>query len=85
MADLMAFLLPEEDLPPLNRVACAVEKRPSAYKSRKAPVFDAWDKYEDETRTWLLREVKDVWCRFGYDQLLREERGTESPVRCKSR
>jgi hypothetical protein len=84
LVDLMAFLLPEKDLPSIERVGCAIEKRPTAYKSRKTPIFDAWDRYEPSTRDWLLREVKDVWCKFGYDQMLKEERGIESPVRCKS-
>lgn len=84
MANLMAFLLPERNLPSLDRIACAIDKRPSAYKSRKSPIFDAWDRYEDETRDWVLGQVKELWCKFGYDRLLKLERGIDSPIDCKA-
>lgn len=35
------------------------------YRSRKSPIFDAWDKYEEETRNYFLDLVKEPWCKFG--------------------
>lgn len=84
LAGLMTFLLPPEDLPSLDRLACAIRSRPTAYKFRRASIFDAWDRYEDETRDWILGQVKDVWCKFGYDQLLQQETASRSPIDCKA-
>lgn len=65
--DILTFLLPTEDLPTLEQVTCALELDSSKdpYQSRKSPVFDAWEHYEDETRLFVLEKVKPIWCRFG--------------------
>lgn len=51
-----------------------------AYKSRKAPAFASWDLWDEKVRTEVIVLVKEDWCKFGYDHLLREVRGRDTGV-----
>lgn len=61
--NMLSFLLPSNELPPLEQVACAIENDPrkDPYRSRKSPVFSAWDLFEPEVRDWYLELVKEEW------------------------
>lgn len=77
MMSLLSFLLPEEDLPGLDKLACMVESDPSheAYQRKaKTDDFAAWDSFEPELRSDLLARVRKSFCSLGYDKLLRKTR-----------
>ncbi|KAM0754968.1 UAA-domain-containing protein [Meredithblackwellia eburnea MCA 4105] len=83
LMSLLAFLLPSDDeLPSLSQIACALELDESreAYKSRKAPEFAAWSTWDPELRKEVLTLLKEPWCEFGYDHLLRKSFGTDTGV-----
>ncbi|SCZ98367.1 BZ3500_MvSof-1268-A1-R1_Chr3-2g06323 [Microbotryum saponariae] len=77
MMGLLAFLLPEEDLPSLESLACMVEHDESheAYHSRRASEFAAWDMFEPELRMDILLTVKRPFCMFGYEKVLERAKG----------
>lgn len=77
MMALLSFLLPEEDLPSLERLACMVEKDPSheAYKSARRSDFASWELWSPELRRDVLQVTKGPFCRHGYDRLLRDRLG----------
>ncbi|SGY84734.1 BQ5605_C009g05717 [Microbotryum silenes-dioicae] len=78
MMGLLAFLLPEEDLPSLESLACMVEHDESneAYHSRRASEFAAWDMFEPDLRMEILLTVKRPFCMFGYEKVLERAKGT---------
>ncbi|KAI5477180.1 hypothetical protein MNV49_006624 [Pseudohyphozyma bogoriensis] len=83
LLSLLSFLLPPDELPSLQQVACAMEQDESreAYKSRKAPEFASWNDWDSEYRNKLIRGVlKEGWCRHGYDVLLRNKLGRDTGV-----
>ncbi|GAA93841.1 uncharacterized protein L969DRAFT_92244 [Mixia osmundae IAM 14324] len=82
---LLAFLLPKEEMPSLQRISCSTElnAQREAYHSSKNPPFYTWDNYEPATRSWLINEVKLPWCKYGYEALLRKTRGV-SEIDCNS-
>ena len=82
---VLTFLLPNEKLPPLERLACTVElhEKAQAYHSSKAEIFSSWNNFSPKLRKAILEELKPVWCRFGYDQLAREQ-GLDTEVDCSS-
>ncbi|SCV74621.1 BQ2448_7650 [Microbotryum intermedium] len=77
MMGLLTFLLPDEDLPSLESLACMVEHDESheAYHSRRASEFAAWDSFEPELRFEILTLVKRPFCMFGYQKVLERAKG----------
>ncbi|GAA99330.1 uncharacterized protein L969DRAFT_619488 [Mixia osmundae IAM 14324] len=75
---MLSFLLPPERMPSIERIACAIERDPSkeAYHSAKHEPFYSWDHFEDETRAWLLEQVRAPWCKYGFETLAREHNRT---------
>lgn len=72
---LLTFLFPPSSLPSLASLSCITELDESreAYKSRKAPEFASWDRWDEEVRTEVLSMLSVGWCRHGYDELLRQK------------
>jgi hypothetical protein len=72
MMALLSFVMPEDDLPGLDRLACLGEKDEGheAYKSRRSGDFSSWDDFEPELRSELLARVRRSFCANGYDKLL---------------
>ena len=66
LMDILAFLLPNESLPPLERLACTVElhEAAQAYHSAKAQIFSSWNNFTPELRKAVLQEVLPLWCRY---------------------
>ncbi|KAK4046027.1 hypothetical protein OIV83_006416 [Microbotryomycetes sp. JL201] len=81
MISLLAFLLPEEDLPPLGDLACIVEPQGAhqPYRSRRRSDFASWDSWEPDIRAEVLKIVRRPFCAAGYLAVLRNARG-ELPV-----
>ena len=52
VSKIVNYLLPEEDFPSLERVACATEldeeKEMQSYKSRKISPFEGWAEHFDK-------------------------------------
>ena len=87
LAQMVEYLLPEEDLPSPEKMACALkldrEKEP--YPSPKITPFKNWEQhFTEETFNWIIEQVADNWCKLGYDRLLLETRGMLGPVNCKN-
>ncbi|KAM0789872.1 hypothetical protein ACM66B_006718 [Microbotryomycetes sp. NB124-2] len=82
MISLLAFLLPEEDLPPLSDLACIVERKDThqPYKSRRRSDFASWDDWEPDIRAEVLKIVRRPFCAAGYLATLRNARGGELPT-----
>ncbi|KAK4702538.1 hypothetical protein P7C70_g3685, partial [Phenoliferia sp. Uapishka_3] len=82
LMSLLVFLLPDEELPSADQVACALEldKSREAYVSRKAPPFASWDLWAPGFRTEIIKTLKVPWCRNGFQYLLREWKGTDTGV-----
>jgi hypothetical protein len=82
LMSIIAFLLPQEELPSLDDLVCVVEvdEAREAYRSRKAPEFSSWDLYTPELRVEVIKMLRSGWCRHGYDQLLRARMGRETGV-----
>lgn len=64
---ILSILLPEEELPSLEQIICAVQgdNWKEAYQSRKESAFHAWSRFDDETRLQYLQLVQEPWCRYG--------------------
>jgi len=73
---LLSFVLPTEDLPALDAVACVAEPDAAgeAYMSAKGATFASWDKYEPSLRREVLELVRAPFCAMGYGRLLNEVR-----------
>jgi hypothetical protein len=85
IAEIVEYLLPEKDLPSPNRVACALklDHEKEMYPSPKIAPFQDWeDHFTEETFNWMIEQVADNWCKWGYDRLLFETRGYMGPVNC---
>ncbi len=82
LARMLEYLLPPEALPSMEKLVCADDDRHVWYQSRKAAPFYSWDRYSDEVRTHLLETVEVNWCRLGFEQLLKQEKGIQG-VDCK--
>jgi hypothetical protein len=85
LAQIVDYLLPEEDLPSSEQMACALQldTEKEMYPSPKIKPFQDWEKHFDgETFEWIIKETREVWCMFGYDRLLYEQRGYWGPVDC---
>ncbi|GAA5833709.1 hypothetical protein JCM11251_003210 [Rhodosporidiobolus azoricus] len=82
MMSLLSFLLPDEDLPPLQDVACIAEHRENlqAYHSRRSSDFSNWHKIEPVLRTDILKAVRRPFCAFGYRNLLLSVHGDDPAV-----
>jgi len=72
MMALLAFVMPQDDLPGLDKLACLGEKDDGheAYHSRRSSDFASWDAFEPSLRRTLLRRVRTSFCSLGYDKLL---------------
>ncbi|WWC98975.1 hypothetical protein V866_005869 [Kwoniella sp. B9012] len=81
LARVLKLLLPPGELPSIERLVCADDDRKVAYQSRKAKAFYSWDHYEPEVRDHILDVVKGPWCRLGFEEMLREQRGIKG-VKC---
>nr|XP_019050039.1 hypothetical protein I302_00460 [Kwoniella bestiolae CBS 10118]OCF28969.1 hypothetical protein I302_00460 [Kwoniella bestiolae CBS 10118] len=75
LSRVLTTLLPDDQLPEMERLICADDDRKIAYQSRKARNFYSWDHYDPELRQLILEAVKGPWCALGYEDLLRKERG----------
>ncbi|GEM11000.1 zinc finger, C2H2-type transcription factor [Rhodotorula toruloides] len=77
MMSLLAFLLPDDNLPLLEHVICVVEHHENlqAYKSRRAAAFAQWDKYDPSLRHAILEIVRRPFCRLGYRRVLLKAKG----------
>ncbi|GAA5982991.1 hypothetical protein JCM11641_006909 [Rhodosporidiobolus odoratus] len=82
---LLSFLLPDEDLPPLQDVACIAEHHENlqAYHSRRASDFASWDKFEPALRTQVLKIVRRPFCVLGYQRVLLNARGDDPAVQAE--
>ncbi|GAA5902436.1 hypothetical protein JCM6882_002753 [Rhodosporidiobolus microsporus] len=82
MMSLLSFLLPDEDLPPLQDVACIAEHHENlqAYHSRRTSDFATWDKFDPVLRDDVLRVVRRPFCAFGYQRILLNARGDDAAV-----
>ncbi|GJN94068.1 hypothetical protein Rhopal_007132-T1 [Rhodotorula paludigena] len=82
MMALVSFLLPDEDLPPLEDIACIAEHHENlqAYHSRRSSDFAQWDNYEPSLRDEVLDIVRRPFCSFGYHRMLLDVRGDEQAV-----
>ncbi|GAA5902422.1 hypothetical protein JCM6882_002748 [Rhodosporidiobolus microsporus] len=72
MMSLLSFLLPDEDLPPLQDVACIAEHHENlqAYHSRRSSDFATWDKFDPVLRDDILKVVRRPFCALGYRRVL---------------
>ncbi len=77
LLSMLAFILPDDELPPLADVVCVAQEseRAEAYHSAKVRPFSSWDKYEPGLRRELLEIVRGPFCAYGYDRVLRDARG----------
>jgi len=77
MMSLLTFLLPDEALPSLEKLACMVENDDTheAYKSARKSDFASWDLWEPELRREVLEITRKPFCRHGYDRMLRTTLG----------
>ncbi|GAA6039819.1 hypothetical protein JCM8097_004238 [Rhodosporidiobolus ruineniae] len=82
MMSLLSFLLPDEDLPPLQDVACIAEHHDSLqpYKSRRRGAFATWSQFSPALRADVLRLVRRPFCAFGYQRVLLEALGEQEDV-----
>jgi hypothetical protein len=88
LAQIVEYLLPEEELPSPAKIACALKLDPEKepYASPKSSPFENWEKhFTKDTFDWIIEQVADNWCKFGYDRLLLETMGTLGPVSCPAR
>ncbi|GAA5895635.1 hypothetical protein JCM8208_005287 [Rhodotorula glutinis] len=79
MMSLLSFLLPNDDLPPLEDIACIAEHHDNlnAYHSRRLSDFAQWDAFDPALRKEVLDIVRRPFCAFGYDRVLLKARGEE--------
>lgn len=84
LMDSLAFILPAEELPTLERLACALElnENAQAYHSAKRSTFAAWDRYTPELRNEILEITSAAFCRFGYATMAAEE-GLHTGIDCR--
>ncbi|KAK4330598.1 UAA transporter family-domain containing protein [Rhodotorula toruloides] len=77
MMSVLAFLLPDDNLPSLEHVICVVEHHENlqAYKSSRAAAFAQWDKYDPSLRNEILEIVRRPFCRLGYRRVLLKAKG----------
>lgn len=63
---MLTFMLPEDERPPLARVACIARQNDhlEAYKSRKSRPFSSWDKWDPEVRQVVLDMTEPCVVRF---------------------
>lgn len=61
--------MPEEDLPPLEQIACALQDRSSLdpYASKKRAFFYAFDKLHPPVRDGILNITRKSFCKYGYE------------------
>jgi hypothetical protein len=72
ISKMVNYLLLEEDLPSLERVACATEldEEKEMSKSRKISPFEGWaEHFDKEVLEWIITGTKKHWCALGYDRL----------------
>ena len=84
LMDSLAFILPAEQLPTLERLACTLElnEDAQAYHSAKRSTFAAWDRYTPELRQEILQITSAAFCRFGYASMAQQE-GLDTGIDCR--
>jgi len=83
--DVLAFLLPSQELPEFGKLLCALESDDSAqpYHSPKRPTFASWDYFDDDIRNWLITKLVKLWCKYGYNQMATDA-GLKTNVNCRA-
>lgn len=74
---MLTFLLPENELPSIEKVACLSSHAHEAYAAKPRPFFSSFTSYEPSLRLEILQITRRGFCRFGYDRMLSAQKGDD--------